>query len=136
MPNVTIKFVEDGFGYLNTRNLEAFFALYSEDLRNPSLANMGLPTNKAGFQAFVSTFYSAFSEPRFLPQRILVDGDSTMFRWVFKGKHTGDFNGIKPTGKNVEVSCFTGFRLGPDGKVIEQHDVADMVTLLRQIGAM
>lgn len=133
---VTEQFVREGFGHLNQRNLDAFFALYSDDLRNPSLATLGLPTNKDGFKTFVSGFYGAFSEPQFAPQRIVCDGDKTMFRWIFSGKHTGDFNGVKPTGKQVQIDCFTTFRLGPDGKVIEQHDLGDMLTLLRQLGAI
>ena len=132
---VTEQFVRDGFSYLNARDLDTFFGLYAEDVRNPSMANLGLPTNKEGFKAFVNGFYAAFSEPRFTPQRILCDGDLAMFRWVFTGRHTGDFNGIKPTGKQVQIDCFTTFRLGPDGKVIEQHELGDMLTLLKQIGA-
>jgi len=133
---VTRKFVEEGFGYLNAKNLDAFFALYSEDVKNPSLANMGLPTNKAGFKQFVNGFYASFSEPQFLPQIILCEGDRTMFYWIFKGRHTGDFAGVKPTGKSVSVDGFTTFRLGADGKVIEQYELGDMMTLMRQLGAV
>ena len=137
MANIpTVKFVNDGFGFLNARNLTAFFDLYSADLRNPTMANLGLPTNKEGFMTFVNGFYASFSEPQFLPQKILCEGDSTMFRWVFKGKHTGDFNGVKPTGKSVEITCFTSFRMLPDGKIIEQYDGGDLLTLMRQIGAL
>jgi predicted ester cyclase len=130
------KFVSDGFGYLNARKLDAFFDLYSADMRNPSLANMGLSTNLEGFKAFVNSFYASFSEPQFLPQKVVCEGNEVMFRWNFRGKHTADFNGVKPSGKSVEVTCFTSFRRGPDGKVIEQYDGADMLTLLRQIGAL
>jgi predicted ester cyclase len=133
--SVTQKIVSDGFAYLNERRLDEFFGLYAPEVRNPSLANMGLPTNLDGFKAFVGTFYSSFSNPQFLSQTVLCDGDTAMFRWVFKGKHTGDFNGVKPTGKDVQVDAFTTFRLGPNGKIIEQHDVANTMTLLRQIGA-
>ena len=77
-------------------------------------------------------FYEAFSQPEFLPQTVLMDGPTAMFRWTFKGKHTGVFNGVKPTGKPVEVTCFTTFRRGADGLVEEQYDLADMGTLLRQ----
>lgn len=133
--HVTTEFVHEGFGYLNARKLEQFFGLYSPALSNPSLATMGLPTNKTGFQAFVGMFYEAFSQPEFLPQTVLTDGPTAMFRWTFKGKHTGVFNGVKPTGKPVEVTCFTTFRRGADGLVDEQYDLADMGTLMRQIGA-
>jgi hypothetical protein len=34
----------------------------------------------------------------------------------------------------VEIDCFTTFRLGPDGKVIQQHDLGDLASLMRQIG--
>lgn len=131
---VTKKFVEDGFGYLNARDLVRFFDLYAADMRSPSLENLGLPTSKQGFETFVNGFYTSFSGSRFLPQRILCDGDTTMFHWIFEGKHTGDFNGIPATGKDVRISAFTTFRLGPDGKVIEQHDLADLATLMRQLG--
>lgn len=107
-----------------------------EGIHNPTLTVLGLPTNKAGFKAFVGTFYTSFSETQFLPQKVLVEGDTAMFRWIFRGIHTGDFNGVKPTGKKVEINAFTAFKLGNDGKVIEQHDVADLVTLMRTIGAM
>lgn len=132
---VTEQFVRDGFGFLNARALDSFFALYSDDLRNPGLANMGLPPNKDGFKAFINGFYAAFSEPAFTPQQILCDHPVAMFRWVFTGKHTGEFNGLPPTGKSVKVEGFTTFRMGPDGKVVEQHEVADMLTLLKQLGA-
>ena len=130
----TSDFVSEGFGYLNARNLDRFLALYAPTLRNPSLAALGLPTDKGGFQAFVGSFYEAFSEPQFLPQTVLTEGPTAMFRWTFKGKHTGVFNGMAPTGKNVEVMCFTTFRRGADGRVEEQYDLADLPTLMRQIG--
>jgi predicted ester cyclase len=130
------KFVRDGFAYLNTRNLDAFFTLYSEDLRNPSLAKLGLPTDKDGFRAFVGGFYTSFSHPRFTPQTIVCSGDTAMFRWVFTGTHTGDFNGVKPTGKSVEIDCFTTFRMAPGGKIIEQHELGDMLSLFKQLGAI
>jgi len=137
LQTVTEQFVREGFGYyLNARNLDAFFALYAEDARYPSLARMGLPTNKEGFRAFVNGFYTAFSEPRFAPQRILCDGDTTMFRWIFSGTHTGDFNGIKPTGKPVQIDAFSTFRVDTSGQVVEQHEVGDTLTLLKQIGAL
>jgi steroid delta-isomerase-like uncharacterized protein len=135
--NSTIRaIVEEGFGYLAEQNLEPFFELYDEKLYNASLALMGLPTTKEGFKLFVSGFYASFSNAQFLPQTVVCEGDTTMFRWVFKGVHTADFNGIPPTGKAVEISAFTTFKLGPNGKIIEQYDLADLATLLRQLGVM
>lgn len=130
------KVVEDGFGYLNRRELEKFFELYSDDLRDPTLANLGLPTNKDGFKLFVGGFYASFSNPQFTAQKIVCEGDTTMFHWTFKGRHSGEFNGIPATGKEVDINAFTRFRLGGDGKIVEQHDVADLTTLARQLGAM
>lgn len=130
------KFVNDGFGYLNERNLDAFFNLYAEDLQNPSLAKLGLPTTKDGFRAFVGGFYASFSEPRFTPQTIVCSGDTAMFRWIFTGRHTGDFNGVKPTGRNVEIDCFTTFRMAPSGKIVEQHELGDLWSLFRQLGTI
>jgi predicted ester cyclase len=51
-------------------------------------------------------------------------------------QHTGAFNGVPPTGRQVEIDAYTTFRMGPDGKIVEQHDGADLLTLMRQIGAL
>lgn len=136
MATVTLQFVENGFGYLNDKKLEPFFALYAENLSNPSMKNLGLTPDKDGFKKFVSGFYESFSGARFTPQNILCQDDRAMFRWIFTGKHTGTFNGVKATGRPVEVDCFTTFRMGSDGKIVEQHDVGDMLSLLKQIGAL
>jgi len=136
MSNTATKdLVAKGFGYLNERNLDAFFGLYSDDLRNPTLESMGLPTNKDGFKAFVNVFFTSFGSPQFLPQKVLCEGDTAMFHWVFKAQHTGEFQGVKASGKPVEFNAFVRFRVASDGKVIEQFDCADLATLMRQIGA-
>jgi hypothetical protein len=69
MPNATHQIVDEGFGYLNRKTLDSFFALYSDDMRNPSLATMG-----------VSMFYAAFSDTQFLPHKVVCEGDTAMFR--------------------------------------------------------
>jgi predicted ester cyclase len=131
----TQELVAKGFAYLNERKLDAFLELYSNDLHNPTLAAMGLPTNKQGFKSFISVFYESFGSTQFLPQKVLCEGDTAIFHWVFKGQHTGEFNGVKPSGKRVEIDAFVRFRVASDGKVIEQFDCADLPTLMRQIGA-
>jgi steroid delta-isomerase-like uncharacterized protein len=133
---VTERFVEDGFGLLNARQLDQFFGLYASELRNPGLPTLGLPATKDGFRTLVGAFYQSFSDARFVPQKICCAGDTAMFRWVFRGRHTGPFQGIPATGKTVEVNAFTSFRVGPSGTIIEQHDHADVPTLLRQLGVM
>jgi aryl-alcohol dehydrogenase-like predicted oxidoreductase len=56
----------------------------------------------------------------------------TEFR--FTGTHTGDFEGIAPTGNSVEINFCNVMHL-QDGKVITERDYLDTHGLLEQLGA-
>ena len=49
-----------------------------------------------------------------------------------RGPHQGDFRGLAPTGKEIELKGATTFRFSPEGKVIETWDSYDQLSLMRQ----
>ena len=55
-------------------------------------------------------------------------------RWTARGTHQGEYMGISPTGKEVE---FAGIHIGriEEGKIAENWEVYDLMSLMRQIGA-
>jgi predicted ester cyclase len=65
----------------------------------------------------------------------IAEGDKVANRFVFLGTHLGEFMGVAPTGKRV---TFTGNSIDrvAEGKIVESWVEADMLGVLRQLGAV
>jgi predicted ester cyclase len=63
------------------------------------------------------------------------EGDYVATRCTFRGRHEGELMGTSPTGRDVE---FTGLTISRcrDGKIEEEWEIADVVSLMQQIGAL
>jgi predicted ester cyclase len=63
------------------------------------------------------------------------EGDYVATRSTIRGKHEGELMGAPPTGREVEFSCLTISRCR-DGKIQEEWELADTMSLLGQVGAL
>ena len=66
---------------------------------------------------------------------ILAEGDRVSLRGTVHGVHNGQLMHIAPTGKQVKFPLFITYRVA-NGKIAEHWMVADMLTLLQQVGAV
>ena len=55
-------------------------------------------------------------------------------RWIMRGTHHGEFMGVPPTGRAVEVQGATFSEFGSDGLVVRDTHYLDLGALLRQLG--
>lgn len=58
-----------------------------------------------------------------------------MTRKVFTGTHRGSFQGVEPTGREVQIHVIDIVRVA-DGRIIEQWNCVDRLGLLAQLGAV
>ena len=65
---------------------------------------------------------------------LIAEGDNVVARWRSRATHQGEYMGIPPTGKEVEVTGITLYRI-EGSKIAESWNVEDKLGLLRQIGA-
>ena len=87
----------------------------------------------------IDTFKETFSEARegfpdlsITVEDMMAEGDRMAARVIMRGTHRGEFQGIAPTGKRVEVRAIDMFRTS-DGKIVEHWGHADDPTgTLRQ----
>jgi steroid delta-isomerase-like uncharacterized protein len=76
---------------------------------------------------------SAFPDLTVTIDLMVAERDLVAVRWTARGTNTGTGNGIPATGKRVEVTGTTIFRL-VDGKIAEEWTSGDALGLLRQLG--
>jgi serine phosphatase RsbU (regulator of sigma subunit) len=81
---------------------------------------------------FHKEFHSAFSGFHLNIEDQIAEGDKVVSRYTMRGTHQGDFRGLAPTGKEVELKAVTIFRFSPEGKVVETWDSYDQLSLMRQ----
>jgi len=96
-----------------------------------------LPAGPAGVEAFVGQakfFGAAFSNMAFEVLDQVAEGDRATVRAVWRGTHTGDFMGIPPTGRRIQVSAFILDRF-EDGRIVEHWSLFDNLGMMQQLGA-
>jgi steroid delta-isomerase-like uncharacterized protein len=69
------------------------------------------------------------------PEELIAEGDRVVERWTGRGTHRGEFQGIPPTGKQVAVPGVVFYRIR-NGKIAEFRGSFDMLSMLRQFGAV
>jgi steroid delta-isomerase-like uncharacterized protein len=79
----------------------------------------------------IDTFKETFAEARegfpdlgITIEDLMAEGDLVAARVVMRGTHRGEFQGIAPTGKRVEVRAIDMFHIS-DGKIVEHWGHAD-----------
>jgi predicted ester cyclase len=87
-------------------------------------AKQGAADFRRGFPDVVSTI-----------EDLIAEGDKVVARWRSRATHRGDYLGTPPTGKEVEFTGISIYRLEGD-KIVESWNIEDQFGLMRQIGAV
>lgn len=85
-----------------------------------------------GVKQVVTTHRTSFPDWNEHIEDMIAEGDKVVTRWTSRGTHTGEFEGIPPTGKQVEIAEAAIFRIA-DGKIIEQWGFPDNLCLMKQL---
>jgi steroid delta-isomerase-like uncharacterized protein len=96
----------------------------------------GLAATKDGMLEYFGLLLSAFPDMRMDVEDLIADGDKTVARVRATATHDGEFMGMPPTGKQVDIQLIDIMRFDDDGLVCEHWGVADMLSLMQQLGAV
>ena len=66
---------------------------------------------------------------------LLADGDRVFVRWRWTGTHTGEFRGVAPTGRPIDVLGEDVIRI-QNGQITDIWPLFDPLRLMLQIGAI
>ena len=94
----------------------------------------GQPAGRDGFKAFFTELTSAFPDAHIEPAHLVADDDNVAVAYTLTGTHRGEFQGIEPTGKKIDVR---GLQIGrfENGQIVERWGASDELGILQQLGA-
>ena len=95
----------------------------------------GLPADREGIKILTTMFKGAFPDSYFSVEDMIAEGDEVVTRKTFHGTHEGEFMGIPPSGRTVNVSLIDVVRIS-DGRVVEHWSVGDNLGMMQQLGVI
>jgi len=128
---VVSRFIEE---FKNNANHGIVDELMSPDFVH-HLTDPRLPAGREGIKALGQVIVAGFPDVHASVQDLIADGDKVIERTQTSATHTGEFNGIPATGKQVGWTEIHIYRLA-DGKIVEQWSEIDLLGLLVQLGAI
>jgi hypothetical protein len=77
-----------------------------------------------------------FSDLRVEEKQRYVSEEAIVLEQVVSGRHTGEWQGIAPTGRKVEVAVCTVYKFDEEGKLSSENVYIDTGSLLKQLGVL
>lgn len=88
-----------------------------------------------GFKQFLTEFFEAFPNMHTSIEHMVAENNLVMVFLNGSGTHKGEFHGIPPTNKPVNIRSADLYRI-EDGIIVGHWDVVDQLNLLKQTGTL
>lgn len=95
----------------------------------------GVLEGRADIERVYHLWFSAFPDIGYSIDDTVIDGDRVVEIARLSGTHAGDFFGLPPTGRHVEVQVAVAMRI-EDGLVAEERRIYDFTGVLIQVGVL
>ena len=118
---------------VSTGNLQALHQLFADKVTDHDPAPDQGP-GPQGFIDFFTVMRTAFPDLQVSVDHLVQDDDNIAMAYKIHGTHKGDFLGIAPTGKRIEVRGVQIARF-EDGKIVERWGSSDELGLVKSLGA-
>ncbi|MGF1478138.1 MAG: ester cyclase [Cyanophyceae cyanobacterium] len=132
--SIALRFAEQGWGNVDgwekvwdelvAEDIVLHFCSWSEPI-------VELEANKK----FNASLFQGFPDIQQTVEDVIAEGNRVVFRATLKGTHTGEFMGIPPTGKQVNVNGINLLRIS-QGKIVEWWYELNQLEVITQLGAL
>ena len=95
----------------------------------------GVLEGRAEIERVYRNWFSAFHDIKTVQDDLLIDGDRVVLIARGSGTHSGDFMGLPPTGRQMEVLMVSLMTVA-DGFVVDERRIYDFTGLLVQVGVL
>jgi predicted ester cyclase len=118
---------------INNHNVDVFDTHLATNFVEHELVPGIEGTGKEVPKTFFSMLFNAFPDFRMDMEDIIVEGDKVCWRHRMTGRNTGEFMGMPPTGKSIDINGFDMLRM-VDDKAAEHWGVNDGLKMMQQLG--
>ena len=132
MNNTGQRLVEAFVEMLNTHNPDLVDSFVATDYRNH---NAFVDDGREANRQFWAGFFAALPDLTATMEDLIVSGDRVVGRFVYRGTHLGEFMGIPPSGRPVEMRSIDIWRVA-DGLFVEHWDELNTLEFFQQLGAL
>ena len=123
--NVIKSFIEEVFNQHDISAAEKYFPK-----ENPSIG-MG----SEGFKQSLNALFTAFPDIHANIEHIVAENDVVVVFLNFTGTHKGEFQGMPPTNKKINIRSADLYKI-EDEIIVGHWDVVDQLNLLQQTGVI
>ena len=113
-------------------NVDAVDKLVTSDFTPHSWGRM--PPGIEPLKDAIKRVHAGLSDVSMKIEDVIAEDDKVAVRLTARGRHTGEFMGLPPSGKDYTISETHIFHLR-DGRISEHWRDADMLGLMGQLGA-
>ena len=123
---------------VNTGDMALISKTIDEVVDPNALIRTPLPIEATGAELLKEVFgrlSRAFPDLHITVEDLIAEGDKVVARDTVTGTHLGEYMGLPPTGKSVTYNEIFICRFA-DGRIAETWGVVDVLSQLRQLGAL
>ncbi len=125
---IVYRFIDEAY---NKRNLTVGDELLATDVVL-HISNADI-RGREGWKQYASGFLAGFSDIVISVEDTIAEGDKVVANWISHGIHTGELQGIAPTGKQVTFTGIAIYRFAGD-RIKEIWVWNDIWGMMRQLG--
>jgi steroid delta-isomerase-like uncharacterized protein len=116
----------------NTGDFAALAEVVAADVLTPNIAS-GMPSGLEGAKAVHEKTLLGMPDYHTRIDDLIAEGDKVVARVTITGTHTGNFWGVPPTGKQINLTGIYIVRIA-DGKIVEHWGEENGLRVFRQLG--
>jgi steroid delta-isomerase-like uncharacterized protein len=130
--NIIRRWMEEGW---NKGNYDVAYDVISPTMQVHGAGGQRVSMGPEGLAQLIKTWRDAFPDGYMTIEDLFADGEYIVIRNTWHGTQTGEFYGIPPSGKWVDIQSI-GIDRVVDGKVVEGWGELDMLGAMQQMGVV
>src|SRR5918994_3852294 len=127
------RLMEEAFGQGNTEVIDE--VLHSDFVCYDPNSEAGEIRGADTIKSEIEYFRNAVPDLTYTVIDQVAEGDKVVTRYTASGTHQGEFFGVAPTGKRIEMSGIQIDRFSENGKMVEEWPEYDLLGAMKQMGA-
>lgn len=117
----------------NKAFIRRYFEVLNGKPKPAAVVNQYVADADEALKQHIAFFEAAFPCYELIEEDMIAEGDKVVVRTSGRATHKGEFMGIPPTGKTINVSGILIYRIA-NGKIVEHWMEVDAPSMMQQLG--